>query len=285
MTNNQAVALTVSRYWTWWDTAVSAIPDDAFAAVAELPGVADAMARARNTFDPLLLDRRLRTHAAELAGAAALQNAHASATLEGADVPIAELSAGSLASPVLRVAAGVLEAHTALRRMTGQPARQVWAQLAAIVGREYLDDAQRGRPRVIDEPLHDPLHLRTVHAPDDVAVRLAVFAELLQRPTNAPALVVAAIAHAELVALQPFGAGNGAIARAYSHLVLAERGVDPDFFAMTDVGLVSLGRAAYVRAIEGYERGGEGVAQWCIHIATAFERGAVLTRQALDAMG
>ena len=284
MTNNQVVALTAARYWTWCDTAVTAIPDDAFASVAALPGVAEAAGLARDALDPLLLDRRLRTHAAGLAASATLRNAHASATLEGAEVPMEELAGGNTGSPVLRVAAGVLEAHSAIRRLSGQPARQVWAQLAAIVGREYLDDGQRGRPRQHDEPLHDPLHLRTLHAPDDVAVRLAVFAELLQRPTSAPALVVAAIAHAELLALQPFGAGNGIIARAYAHLVLAERGVDPDFFAMSDVGLLSLGRAAYVRAIEGYERGGEGVAQWCVHIASAFERGAMLSRQALSTM-
>lgn len=250
-----------------------------------MAGIQDAAEAARSALDPMLLDRRLRTHAPALAQVSLLQNAHASAVLEGADVPLDELSSGSTSSPVLRVAAGVLEAQTLLRRLHGQPARQVWARLASIVGREYLDEPARGRPRARGDVLHDPLHLRQIADPDDVAVRLALLAELLQRPTKAPALVVAAIAHAELLSLQPFGAGNGVVARAYFHQVLAERGVDPDYFAQTDVGLISLGRAAYVRAIQDYEEGADGVGRWVLHIAKAFERGAVLARQALASLG
>lgn len=267
-----------------WDTDVTKLPEDAFAAVAALPGVAEAVQSARSALDPLLLDRKLRTHAQALAATATLQNAHASATLEGADVPLDELRVSSAASPILRVASGVLEAQTTLRTLAGQPARQVWAKLAVVAGREYLDEGQRGRPRHAGEELHDPLHLKHVAEPDDVAVRLALLAELLQQPTTAPALVVAAIAHAELLALQPFAAGNGVVARAYFQHVLAERGVDPDYFAMTDVGLVSLGRAAYARAIQQYDEGGEGVASWVVHIAQAFERGAVLARRSLESL-
>lgn len=261
---------------------MSELPADPFALVASNPEVADAVSVARDALDPLLLDRKLRTHGVQLAARAALQNAHASATLEGAEVPIDELSSGSVSSPVLRVAAGVLEAHTALRTLGGLPARQVWAQLATIVGREYLTEEQRGRPRGVGDTLHDPLHLQHPHAPDDVAIRMAMLAELLQQPTQAPALVVAAIAHGELVALQPFAAGNGVVARAFFHHVLAERGVDPDYFAMTDVGLASLGRAAYVRAIQAYDAGGDGVIAWCVHVSRAFERGALLTRETLQ---
>ena len=265
-----------------WDIGVSELSADPFASIAANPDIAEAVTVARAALDPLLLDRKLRTHGAQLAARAALQNAHASATLEGAEVPIDELSGGSVASPVLRVAAGVLEVQSTLRALAGWPARQVWAQLATIAGREYLSEDQRGRPRAAGEQLHDPLHLQRVREPEDVAIRLAMLAELLQRPTQAPALVVAAIAHGELIALQPCAAGNGVVARAYFHHVLAERGVDPDSFAMTDVGLLSLGRAAYVRAIQAYDDGGDGVVDWCLHLARAFERGALLTRETLQ---
>lgn len=235
--------------------------------------------------DPLLLDRRLRTTGSVLAADAALRNAHASATLEGAEVPIQELRSRAAESPLLRVASAVLEVQTGLRGMLALPPRQAWAAMATLAGREYLTDERRGRPRRPDEPLNDPLHLSLAHESEDAGIRLAMLAELLVQPTTAPALVVAAIAHAELLALQPFGAGNGVVARAYSHLLLAQRGVDPDRFCLTDVGLVSLGRAAYVRAIRAYDAGGsEGVADWCRHIASAFERGALLTRQALDGL-
>ena len=251
--------------------------------VAGLLGVADAAASARAALDPLLLDRRLRTHGSALAAEAAILNAHASATLEGAEVPLDELRQRAASSPILRVAAGVLDAQTSLRGMRGLPARQIWASLAVIAGAEY--PVERGRPRRAGEALHDPLHLGIERDPEDVAVRLAMLAELLTQSTKAPALVVAALAHGELLALQPFGAGNGVIARAFFHHVLAERGLDPDYFAMTDMGLVSLGRAAYVRAVRGYDEGtAEGVAAWCVHMFTAFERGALLTRQTLDVL-
>lgn len=258
------------------------IPDP-FLDVATLPGVTEAVSAARASLDPLLLDRRLRTHGSALAAEAAVLNAHASATLEGAEVPLEELRVRASGSPVLRVASGVLETQTALRGMRALPARQVWAAIATIAGAEYLTDEQRGRPRDAGDPLHDPLHLGIDRDPDDSAVRLTLLAELLVQPTKAPALVVAALAHAELLALQPFAAGNGVVARAFSQHVLAERGLDPDFFAMTDVGLLSLGRSAYVRAVRGYGGGtAEGIATWCIHVASAFERGALLTRQTLD---
>lgn len=258
---------------------------DAFAEVAALPGVEEAASRARSTLDPLLLDRRLRTAGAALAADVALHNAHASATLEGAEVPIDELRTRSATSPLLRVASGILEVQQGLRGMQAQPPRQAWAAIATLAGREYLDDARRGRPRADDEPLTDPLHLALPHAAEDATIRLAMLAELLAQPTKAPALVVAAVAHGELLALQPFGAANGVVARAFADLLLAQRGVDPDLLCMTDVGLVSLGRAAYVRAIRAYDGGGAaGVAAWCIHIATAFERGALLARQRLDAI-
>ncbi len=260
-------------------------PQDAFAEVAALPEVADAAARARSTLDPLLLDRRLRTAGAALAAETALRNAHASATLEGAEVPLDELRSGSQGSPLLRVAAGVLGVQTGLRAWQNLPPRQAWAAMAASAGREYLADDLRGRPRTGDESLEDPLHLALAHDPDDVTIRLALLAELLQQPTRAPGLVVAAVAHAELLALQPFGAANGVVARAFGDLLLAQRGVDPDFLCMTDVGLVSLGRAAYVRAIRAYDTGDPaGVAAWCVHLATAFGRGALLARQTLDAL-
>ena len=263
---------------------MTSVLGDPIANLASIPELAAAFTSARATLDPLLLDRRLRKHGADLAAIALRMNAHASATLEGAEVPFEEFGMAQN-SPVARVADGVLEAYGTLRGHVGQPVRQVWAALASVAGREYLDEAARGRPRKASEPLLDPLHLGLDIEPEDVAVRLAMLAELLHHPTAAPALAVAAIAQAELASLQPFGAGNGVVARGFSHIVLAARGADPDFFAMTDVGLQSLGRSAYVRALQAYNSGEqEGIVGWCLHYAAAFERGATLSRDTLDAL-
>ncbi len=262
------------------------IPDDPLAAVAAIPEVAAAAARARDALDPLLLDRRLRTAAPALAAEATLRNAHASATLEGVEVPIDELRTGATGSPLLRVAVAILEAQRHLRSLTGVPPRQAWAAIAAIAGRPLLPDERLGRPRIAGEDAQDPLHLGLGDDLDNGTIRLAVLADLLQRPTAAPALVVAAIAHGELIATQPFGAANGVVARAAGQLIVAQRGLDPDLLALGDVGLMAMGRAAYARAVRAYDGGGaEGVTAWCVHIATAFEQGALLARAALDTLG
>ena len=82
-------------------------------------------------------------------------------------------------------------------------------------------------------------------------------------------------AHAEVAALRPFGWGSGLVARALIRLVLAQRGVDPEFLVAPEVGLRSVGRPAYVRAVRGYAEGTpEGVAAMLRLVAGAVERGA-----------
>ena len=47
-----------------------------------------------------------------------------------------------------------------------------------------------------------------------MAARMSSLGELLTSPTSAPAIVVGAIAHAEVAVVAPFGAASGLIARA-----------------------------------------------------------------------
>ena len=64
---------------------------DPFRHVAELPGVADAVERARRAVDDLRGHRVLRRSADQVAAESALRGARASAALAGADVPLDEL--------------------------------------------------------------------------------------------------------------------------------------------------------------------------------------------------
>ena len=64
-----------------------------------------------------------------------------------------------------------------------------------------------GRPRT-GEP-QDPLHLGTSPTPQEVPARLDGVGQRITAPTSAPALVVAAVVHAELMTLQPFTYGSG----------------------------------------------------------------------------
>jgi hypothetical protein len=151
---------------------------------------------------------------------------------------------------------------------------QVLAHLHAIAARGFEADDVLGRPRQTDEVI-DPLHIGSPPPAGRVSDRLVGLADVLTRPTRAPAILVAAIAHGELLALRPFHWGSGVIARASLRLVLASRGLDPDLLSCPESGLLSLGRGAYVASLRGYASGEpDGVAEWIRWNAAAIGFGA-----------
>ena len=102
-----------------------------------------------------------------------------------------------------------------------------------------------------------------------------MLAGTLTSPTEAPALVVAAIAHAEVAVVRPFAWGSGLLARATTRLVLAGRGLDPSLFSIPEHGMLELGRPAYVRALHAYATGTPaGVSAFIVWHATACALGA-----------
>jgi hypothetical protein len=114
-------------------------------------------------------------------------------------------------------------------------------------------DDEVGRPR------RDP------HA----AAALADLSRRLLLPTEAPALAVAGIAHAEIVSRQPFGTANGLVARALERLLLVLRGVDPASVLVPEAGHLAL-REQYEEAVAGYRQGGPGGRRmWLLHCAAA----------------
>ena len=84
--------------------------------------------------------------------------------------------------------------------------------------------------------------------------RLTALAQRITAPTSAPALVVAAVVHAELMTLQPFTYGSGLVARAVDRLVLAGRGIDPDNWSVPEAGVHTQGRTTYARTLRGTPR-------------------------------
>jgi Fic family protein len=247
--------------------------NDPFAHVASLPGVPEAVAGAREAVDHLLAHRILRRRSAEVSAESALRGARASAALEGASVPLEDVRSGFATDPVAK---GALRVSSELGSLAGtwrNAPRQVLARLHALAAAEgpYPDDL--GRPRSTDTA-KDPLELGRPPAPAEVAVRLDSLSDLLTTPTEAPAVVVAGIVHGELLALRPFGWGDGVVARAAARLTLVDRGLDPKSLAAPEVGHVELG-TAYRDAIRGYVSGGSGgVAQWICHCADAIALGA-----------
>lgn len=245
--------------------------------IAGLPGVPQACAAARDEVDSLLWSRSVRARASEVARESALRGARDSAALDGADISMAVLLDGLDSSPLSRAVGAAIDITAEVPRQVDTWQRaplQVLARLHVIAARDFTPNDQLGRPRD-DDQVVDPLHIGLLPPWQSVPERLDALAALLTRPTQAPALVAAAIAHGELLALRPFSWGSGLIARAAVRLVLASRGVDPDLLGAPEIGMLSLGRGSYVESLRGYLSGEPtGVADWVTWNATAIGFGA-----------
>lgn len=246
-------------------------PSDPLAVLAADSAVSDAVAAARAEIDALLWRRDVRAAASRVAAASIARGGRDSAVLEGADLP------GIDDSPMGRTLAAALRLTEAVPGQVDVFTRaplQVIAHLHSLCAANFLDDDDRGRPRNADVA-DDPLTLGSLPSAAAARERLSLLGALLTMETQAPALVVAAIAHAEIATARPFTWGSGLLARAMTRLVLASRGVDPSLFSIPELGIVTLGRTKYVRALQGYQSGGaEGVAAFVTWHAAAVAQGA-----------
>lgn len=224
---------------------------DPLAELARLEGVPSAVAAGRDAVDAVLRDRGRRIVRPEQAAAALLSAARATARAEDPTDPHRWLPGAVrmhtefvTLAPLVRVAPG-----------------QVIARAHALLGGGLLPDDELGR----------------VRAEDGRAERLAGLARILVSPTTAPAIVVGAIAHAELATTAPFTAGNGIIARAVEHLVLIASGIDPSAVTVPEAAHLEAG-ARYRQALEDYRAGtAAGVRSWVLYVAAAVARGAELS--------
>ncbi len=88
-------------------------------------------------------------------------------------------------------------------------------------------------------------------------------------------LVVAALVHAEILAVRPFAGGNGLVARALERVLVRTGGLDPTGVAVVEAGHAAKAGADYRGAITAYVEGGpEGVRLWLLHCAEAVLAGA-----------
>jgi len=255
------------------------VTDDVLASLGELPGVAEAVARARDAVDAVLWDRGVRARAAEVVAGSRLRGAWASASIDGAEVrPDALVSGDALdGSPIGRVVAAALAVQAQTPSQVDVFARaplQAVSHLHAHVAAGFVPDDARGRLRT-DDAADDPLRLGPLPTAAEASRRTAAWAALLARPTAAPALVVAGVVHGEVAVTRPFTWGSGLVARATTRLVLAGRGIDPDGITVPEAGLWAAGRSAYAGALKAYASGTpDGVAQWLVLHADAVRVGA-----------
>jgi len=244
-----------------------AASDDPLAGLGELPGVGAAVDKARTAVDRLRGHRVLRRQAEEVAAESALRGARASAALEGADLSLdvvrrAVQTGSPLPEPERRLVEGAVRVAAEVGSLQATWTRaplQVLARLHSVAAAGSTDPVSLGRPR----------------PGGDRADRLAALGVLLSTPSSAPAVVVAAVVHGELLALDAFEGANGVVARAAARLVLGTRGLDPGGVSAPEVGHVELGIERYDDAAGGYARGGvAGLAGWIVHCAEAVVLGA-----------
>jgi hypothetical protein len=95
---------------------------------------------------------------------------------------------------------------------------------------------------------------------------------------DSPAVVVAALVHAEIATVRPFVRGNGLVARAMERAIVQASGLDPTGVAVVELGHSASGAgggAAYLGALAAYGTGSrQGVALWITHCAQAIVAGA-----------
>ena len=235
---------------------------DPLAPLLALPGVAAAADQAREALG------RAHRHRANLrrwpvtAAEAALRAARASAVLDGGLKLDEQLDASAASDPVfagaLRVAQALEGGETTLVGVWQRAPLQALARLHMLAAADRVDEDQLGRPR----------------ADADVGPRLELLATIVTGGSGAPAPVIAAVAHGELLTLAPFGSADGVVARAVSRLVTIATGLDPHGLGVPEVSWMR--RAAdYRDAARGFAAGTpDGIAAWLVLCCRAMRTGA-----------
>jgi hypothetical protein len=234
------------------------MPAHPLAPLADLPGVREATDRVRDAVDAVHLLPANRRGWSVTAAEASMRAARASAALDGADP---RLPAGLVTDPVLAGAVRVAESIGLLLGTWQRAPLQALARLHVLAAADLVDEGALGRPR----------------AEDEVSARLSLLAGMVAGRPAVPGVILAAVVHAELLALAPFGAADGVVARAAARLTAVGTGLDTKGLAVPEVGHLRR-RDEYRTALAGYASGGpDGVGAWLLHCCEAWLLG---TREA-----
>ncbi|MDQ0375164.1 cell filamentation protein Fic [Cellulomonas humilata] len=263
---------------------------DALAPLLDLPGVADAVDRARVACEELRWHEAYRRRWREVRAEAGLRATRASCEIEGVRVPLSlvrSLATGGGNEPVV---VGALRATALVERwmpalgdrgsVALPPLGQLLAQVHVAATGGWLPDAAVGRLRSTEQP-GDLRGLGPAPVADELAARVELLGRTV-RESAAPALVVAAVVHGELLTLRPFTAANGVVARAVARLLLTARGLDPTGSLVSESAWAAA-LNPYLGAAAGFATGSpEGVAAWVRAYGAAVEVGAAEARVIAD---
>ena len=265
-------------------------------ALADLPGVPERIVAAREACEQLRWHEALRRRIPEAAAESRVRGAQASAALEGATVPldlVRDIMRGAAQwprepDPVELVARGAVTATAESEHVRGLVAKaplQALARLHVAAAADLLPAEQLGRPRIEGESSSELLDLGAAPASGALGERLELLVAVMTAGSAVPALVVAAVAHAEVATTRPFVRGNGVVARAVERALVQATGLDPTGVVVTEAGHATQGGPAYLGALAAYGTGTpEGLALWIGHCADAVVAGAAHGVQICDAV-
>jgi hypothetical protein len=187
--------------------------------------------------------------------------------LSGATATLDDIRSGAAVSdPLVQGALRAQAAVGALADTWTHAPRQALARLHAVAAADLVTDRDAlGRPAA------------------GSAQRLDALAAVLD-VTQAPATVVAAIVHGEILSLDAFAPVSGLVARAAVRLTLIDRGLDPKSLVVVEAGHRDLG-AQYETALAGYRDGSpDGIARWINHCSEAIVIGVRETTAICEAI-
>ena len=231
---------------------------DPLSPLLDLPGVAAAVDAARDAVADVHRHPANRRGWPATAAEASVRAARASAALDGGGTDIPD--DGSVTDPVLAGALRVAESVGLLLGIWQLAPLQALARLHVLAAADLVDsdDDRLGRPRQAR----------------GVSARLELLASLVAGGSSAPAPVLAAVVHGELLTLAPFGVADGVVARAAARLTLIATGLDPKGLVVPEVAyLRQAGR--YRSAAAGFGTGEPaGVGEWLVFCCDAVALGA-----------
>jgi hypothetical protein len=236
------------------------VSGDPLAPLLDLVGVAPAVASAREQIDEALRHRALRRYGGQVAAEIGLRSAVASAALSGYAFPLSSVRDGTVTSPWLQGALRVAGALDGLAPRWQTAPRQVLARLHVLAARDLVEPSLLGRP-----------------LPSASMPRLDGVFALLTGATAVSPIVLAAVVHAELLALRAFAGPYDVVARAAARLTLISTGVDPRGLIAVDVGHHQR-EPEYVGAAGAFATGTpDGIRSWLRHYTAALSAGAAET--------
>lgn len=259
---------------------------DALGVIAAWPTIERACEQTREVCTRLRFHEGLRRRIPEAAAESRVRGAWANARLDGARVPaevVRDLVTGVASWPPAgdptwdRVRGAVqasAEAEQVGRYLSAAPA-QALARLHLAAAQPFAPAATLGRPRPAgDDPGEaDGEFALLPPPPADVGARLAGLGDIMR--SDAPALLVAALVHAEIALVRPFVGGNALVARSAERTLLRSRGLDPTGVAVPEFGHLAVGVTAYIGALSAYATGtSAGLTAWVEHCAAAVSAGA-----------